>query len=109
MCQIYAGQPLEGYEPVTRRLRLNGHSTSIRLERSFWRVLDGMAAREGLSTPAFVSRLHDEVQGLHGEARNFASLLRCACLLEAGQAARPAPACVLAPASAPPSFALAAE
>ena len=87
MCQIYAGQLPASYEPVTRRLRLNGHSTSIRLERSFWCILDGMAAREGLTTPAFVSRLHDEVQELHGGARNFASLLRCACLIEAGQAA----------------------
>lgn len=90
MCQIYAGQPPERYEPVTRRLRLNGHSTSIRLERGFWLILDGMAAREGMTTPAFVSRLHDEVLDLHGQTRNFASLLRCACLIEAGQAARPA-------------------
>lgn len=89
MCRIYAGQLPESYEPVTRRLRLNGHSTSIRLERSFWRILDGMAAREGMTTPAFVSRLHDEVLDLRGQTRNFASLLRCACLIEAGQAAQP--------------------
>ena len=89
MCQIYAGQPSESYEPVTRRLRLNGHSTSVRLERSVWRILDGMAAREGMTTPVFVSRLHDEVLELRGEARNFASLLRCACLIEAGRAAAP--------------------
>lgn len=86
MCQVYAGQLPESYEPVTRRLRLNGHSTSIRLERSFWQMLDEMAAREGLTTPAFVSRLHDEVVELHGESRNFASLLRCACLLRAARA-----------------------
>jgi predicted DNA-binding ribbon-helix-helix protein len=83
MCQVYAGQPTESYEPVTRRLRLNGHSTSIRLERTFWRILDEMAVQEGVSTPAFVSRLHDEVLGLRGNAINFASLLRCACLLRA--------------------------
>lgn len=86
MCQVYAGQPPESYEPVTRRLRLSGHSTSIRLERSFWRILDGMAAREGMTTPAFVSRLHDEVQEIRGGVRNFASLLRCACLIEMQQA-----------------------
>ena len=89
MCQIYAGQAPEGYEPVTRRLRLHGHSTSIRLERGFWRIIDGMAAREGMTTPAFVSRLHDEVLDLQGEVRNFASLLRCACLIEASQAVEP--------------------
>jgi predicted DNA-binding ribbon-helix-helix protein len=86
MCQVYAGQLPESYEPVTRRLRLNGHSTSIRLERSFWRILDEMAAREGITTPAFVSRLHDEVLEHRGETRNFASLLRCACLIKASRA-----------------------
>ena len=86
MCQVYAGQLPENYEPVTRRLRLNGHSTSIRLERSFWRILDDMAMREGMTTPAFVSRLHDEVLELRGDARNFASLLRCACLIRTSRA-----------------------
>lgn len=90
MCRIFAGQPVESYEPVTRRLRLNGHSTSIRLERRFWQILDRMAAREGMTTPAFVSRLHDEVLDLHGRADNFASLLRCACLIEAERFAEPA-------------------
>jgi predicted DNA-binding ribbon-helix-helix protein len=83
MCRVYAGQHPEDYEPVTRRLRLSGHSTSIRLERSFWQTLDSMAAREGMTTPAFISRLYEEVQDLQGETRNFASLLRCACLIEA--------------------------
>jgi len=85
MCQVYAGQAPESYEPVTRRLRLNGHSTSIRLERSFWRILDDMAGREGVTTPAFVSRLHDEVLAQRGETRNFASLLRCACVIHASR------------------------
>ena len=89
MCRIFASQPTESYEPVTRRLRLNGHSTSIRLERQFWCILDRMAAREGVTTPAFVSRLHDEVLDLHGKADNFASLLRCACLIDAVQASEP--------------------
>ena len=83
MCQVYAGQAPETYEPLTRRIRLNGHSTSIRLERSFWRILDEMARREGMTTPAFVSRLHDEVLALRGGAQNFASLLRCACVIHA--------------------------
>ncbi len=81
MCQIFAGQDPRTYEPETRRLRLNGQSTSIRLERAFWEIIDGIAASEGLSTPAFVSRLHSEVLELRGEARNFTSLLRCACLV----------------------------
>ena len=61
MCQIFASQDPAGYEPETRRLRLNGQSTSIRLEAAFWTILDGIAEDEGYSTPGFISKLHDEV------------------------------------------------
>lgn len=87
MCQIFAGQDPENYRPVTRRLRLNGQSTSIRLERKFWAILDSLAENEQLSTPAFVSKLHAEVLELRGEAPNFTSLLRCACLIQSEQVA----------------------
>jgi predicted DNA-binding ribbon-helix-helix protein len=86
MCGIFAGQDPSGYAPETRRLRLNGQSTSLRLEAAFWAILDTIAASEGLSTPAFISKLHDEVLLLHGEAANFSSLLRCTCLVHLGQA-----------------------
>lgn len=85
MCQMFAGQDPGRYETITRRLRLNGQSTSIRLERAFWRILDDIAAREGISTPAFISKLHAEVLERHGEARNFTSLLRCACTIHLGE------------------------
>ncbi|WP_227268770.1 ribbon-helix-helix domain-containing protein [Roseobacter weihaiensis] len=81
MCQIFAGQDPDDYEPVTRRLRLNGQSTSIRLERNFWEIIDEIAVQEGMTTPAFISKLHLEVLELRGEAANFTSLLRCACLI----------------------------
>lgn len=81
MCRIYAGQDPVRYQPETRHLRLNGQSTSLRLERAFWDILDQIAAGEGVSTPAFISKLHDEVLMLQGEARNFSSVLRCTCLV----------------------------
>ena len=80
MCEVFAGQPPESYEPVKRNLRLNGQSTSIRLESSFWDIIDSMANEEGVSTPLFLSTLHSEVIQIHGEAKNFTSLLRCACV-----------------------------
>ena len=80
MCEVFAGQPKENYEPITRNLRLNGQSTSIRLERSFWEIIDSMARSEGVSTPSFLSTLQSEVIEIHGEAKNFTSLLRCACI-----------------------------
>jgi len=80
MCRIYAGQDPGRYQPETRHLRLNGQSTSLRLEAAFWDILDQIAAGEAVSTPAFISKLHEEVLLLHGEARNFSSVLRCTCL-----------------------------
>ena len=80
MCQIFANQDPERYASTTRSLRLNGQSTSIRLENAFWATLDQIAARDGVSTPVFISTLHAEVLELQGEPANFTSLLRCACL-----------------------------
>lgn len=80
MCQIFAGQDPARYASTTRRLRLNGQSTSIRLESAYWDVLDQIAAYDGVTTPIFISTLHAEVLELHGEPANFTSLLRCACL-----------------------------
>ncbi len=80
MCQIFAGQDPQRYACTTRRLRLNGQSTSIRLENAFWQVIDTIAENEGTTAPAFISTLHSEVLEARGEPENFTSLLRCACL-----------------------------
>lgn len=79
MCRIYAGTHPGEYQAVTRSLRLHGAVTSIRLEARFWAILDEMAAGERISTPKFLAKLHDEVLDLHGEVRNFTSLLRVVC------------------------------
>ncbi len=81
MCQIFSHQDPKRYACTTRRLRLNGQSTSIRLENSFWSILDAIAGNEGVSTPAFISTLHSEVLEANGEPSNFTSLLRCTALL----------------------------
>jgi predicted DNA-binding ribbon-helix-helix protein len=60
---------------------MGGHSTSIRLEMSFWDTLEEIAAKEEMSLAKFLTTLHDEVLGHHGEVKNFASLLRCSCLI----------------------------
>ena len=81
MCHVFASQARSRYSRETRRMRLNGQSTSIRLENAFWEIIDEIAASEGVSTPAFISRLHAEVLEVQGEPENFTSLLRCACLV----------------------------
>ena len=81
MCQIFAGQDPHNYECETRSIRIDGHVTSIRLEHLFWTVLEELAACQKLTMPQFVSKLYDEVLDARGEVRNFASLLRCCCLI----------------------------
>jgi predicted DNA-binding ribbon-helix-helix protein len=87
MCQLFAHQPQRDYESQTRSLRIDGHCTSIRLEMAFWDTLEEIASREGMSLAKFLTRLHSEVLDHCGEVHNFASLLRCSCLIYRSKAA----------------------
>ena len=69
------------HEKQTRSLRIGGHCTSIRLERSFWETLEEIGANEEMSLSRLLTTLHGDVLDRHGEVKNFASLLRCACLI----------------------------
>lgn len=87
MCSLFAHQPEADYACQTRSLRIGGHGTSIRLEAAFWAVLEEIAEGEGVSLGKFLTKLHGEVLDDRGEVRNFASLLRCACLVHLTRAA----------------------
>ena len=89
MCHLFAHQPQRDYECHTRSLRIGGHSTSIRLEMAFWDTLDEIAATQNMSLAKFLTTLHDEVLDHHGEVKNFASLLRCSCLIYRARSAQP--------------------
>lgn len=80
MCHLFATQSPDSYAFETHSIRLNGQSTSIRLEKVFWEILTDIAAAEGLSAPRFISTLHREILLLRGEVPNFASHLRCICV-----------------------------
>jgi predicted DNA-binding ribbon-helix-helix protein len=92
MCRLFAHQPQRDYESHTRSLRIGGHSTSIRLELAFWDTLEEIASREGMSLAKFLTCLHNEVLDHHGAVNNFASLLRCSCLIYRSRAAAAMPA-----------------
>ena len=81
MCQLFAHPAQRDYESQTRSLRIDGHCTSIRLEMAFWDTLEEIAAKEDMSLAKFLTRLHSEVLDHHGQVHNFASLLRCSCLI----------------------------
>jgi predicted DNA-binding ribbon-helix-helix protein len=80
MCRLFRRQESATYTPETRAMRLNGHSTSIRLEAAFWDILEEIARHEDMSLGRFVSTLHDEILFDQGDVPNFASLLRVSCL-----------------------------
>ena len=46
MCHLFASQCPDSYAFETRSIRLNGQSTSIRLEKVFWEILEDIAAAE---------------------------------------------------------------
>jgi predicted DNA-binding ribbon-helix-helix protein len=81
MCRVFAGQDPEGYRQINRSIRIDGHSTSIQLEATFWGLLDEIAESQGLTTPKFISKLYDEAIEINGQIPNFASMLRTTCAL----------------------------
>ena len=84
MCSIFSMIDPKLYTYESRSVRLAGHATSIRLEASFWRILEEIAAAQEVSVGRLLTKLHDEVLAVGGQTVNFASLLRCACLAYVG-------------------------
>ncbi len=66
------------YMPVRRSIRLHGHSTTLRLEKAFWAVLEELAEGEGLTLVGLITRIHDHC--LTTNQKNLASCLRVVCL-----------------------------
>lgn len=52
----------EYYTPVRRSVRIHGHSTTIRLERAYWAVMEGMAEKEGTTVAGLITKVHDHCQ-----------------------------------------------
>lgn len=80
MCHVFAGQDPRNYAFETRSVRLMGHTTSVRLESTFWVILEEIAEVQDMPMAKFLSALYEEALDLHGDVSNFASLLRCCCL-----------------------------
>jgi len=81
MCRLYSRRAQRNFEPQTRSLRIGGHPTSIRLELSFWDTLEEVAAKENASQAQLLTKLHRDILKHRGEVKNFASILRCCCLI----------------------------
>jgi len=81
LCCILANQNPEIHRFISRSIRMGGHSTSVRLEAKFWVILDSVAENQAMRVPQLLSRIYDEALEINGDVPNFASLLRCACIL----------------------------
>lgn len=79
MCQIFINADPELWASRARSLRLHGVATSVRLEQLYWRVLEEIGTRDGMSVNQLITKLHDELMQTRGEVDNFASFLRVCC------------------------------
>lgn len=79
MCRLFVEADPALWLNTSRSLRINGFATSIRLENLFWRVLEEIGRRDGMSTNELISRLYDEMQANAGDVENFTSFLRVCC------------------------------
>lgn len=76
VCNAEQAQDL--YRPVRKSVRIHGHSTTIRLERAYWSVMEDMAEQEGTTISDIINRVHDHCQ--FSDQKNLASCLRVLCL-----------------------------
>ena len=79
MCRLFIGADPAMWETRLRSVRMRGFATSVRLENMYWRLLEEIAGRDGLSVAEILARLYDELRETQGEVENFASFLRVCC------------------------------
>ncbi|CAN7167386.1 ribbon-helix-helix domain-containing protein [Bosea sp. LjRoot90] len=79
MCKLFINADADLWRTRLKSVRLNGFSTSVRLENLYWRVLEEIAARDGMSLGQLLAKLHGELIETHGDGENFASFLRVCC------------------------------
>ncbi|WP_251307697.1 ribbon-helix-helix domain-containing protein [Halomonas sp. NCCP-2165] len=79
MCRLFIGAEPSLWEAQTRSLRLEGISTSVRLERFYWEVLEEIAHRDGHSLARLIGRLARECDEAGHDQGSFASFLRVCC------------------------------
>lgn len=79
MCRLFINADPDLWQTRLRSVRLEGFSTSIRLENLYWGVLEELAARDRMSLTQLLVKLHAELLDEHGKVDNFASFLRVCC------------------------------
>ena len=70
----------ELYSFRSRSIRIMGHSTSLRIENQYWKVLEMIAEKEETTLPELVSSIYLKANEDGLNYHNFTSLLRLYCL-----------------------------
>ncbi|MEL6317616.1 MAG: ribbon-helix-helix domain-containing protein [Pseudomonadota bacterium] len=80
MCELFIDANPALWASHTRSFRMDGMVTSVRLEELFWRTLETIGARDGLTVPQLLHRLYNESLDAGHDVGNFTSFLRVCCL-----------------------------
>lgn len=76
MCKLFINANPDLWVSKTHSLRIDGMVTSIRMENTFWDVLEELAERDGMNIPQLVTRLYHESIDAGHDLGNFTSFLR---------------------------------
>ncbi|ENO3978699.1 ribbon-helix-helix domain-containing protein [Aeromonas veronii] len=79
MCKLFVNGNQVLWNSTTRSLRIDGVTTSIRLENFFWNILEEISFRENLSVSKMISKLYFESLDADLDVGNFTSFLRVCC------------------------------
>ena len=76
MCQLFINADSKLWKSRTRSLRIDGVSTSIRIENFFWSTLEEIAARDRMTVSQLITKLYYESIDAEHDLGNFTSFLR---------------------------------
>ncbi len=76
MCELFVGADRDKWISRSRSLRIDGVSTSIRMENFFWDILSEIAVRDHLTTNQLITKLYLEAMAADHDLGNFTSFLR---------------------------------
>lgn len=79
MCQLFINTDSELWRSRTKSLRIDGMSTSIRIENFFWNTLEEIAARDRMTVNQLITKLYYESIDAEHDLGNFTSFLRVCC------------------------------
>jgi predicted DNA-binding ribbon-helix-helix protein len=79
MCKLFIKADPTLWENTQRSLRIDGMVTSIRMENTFWHILEEVARRDSITLPNIITRLfHESIDAGHAMG-NFTSFVRVCC------------------------------